>query len=162
MKLRIRNGNIKGVAAVEFALILPIFLLLIMGIIDFGRYFFVQHTLQFATREGVRLGLVGKTLNDPVTGNPMTRVASIVATIQNYASAALDPSKLSISIFPVQGDYSDPVGWKGTLDAGAAGDYMRVRTQYTFAFLNPMIGKFFPEGTSGLQAEATYRNESFD
>ncbi len=161
MKTGKREGSNRGVAAVEFALILPIFLLLLMGIVEFGRYFFVQHTLQFATREGVRLALVGKTLDDPL-GNPMSRVDSIVAMIQNYASIALNPANLSISIFPVQPNYSDPTGWKGTLNAGNSGDYMRVRTQYTFAFITPLIGNFFSGGTVALQAEATYRNEVFD
>ena len=161
MKWGKRDGEDKGTAVVEFALVLPIFLLLIMGIIDFGRYFFVQHTMQFATREGVRLALVGGTLNDPM-GKPMSREASIVATIQDYAAVALNPSSLSISIYPIQGNYTDPTGWKGTQNAGAPGDYMRVRTQYTFTFLTPMIGNFFSGGTAGLQAEATYRNELFN
>ncbi len=48
----------------EFALTLPIFIILVIGIIEFGWYFFVQHTLQYATREGMRLALVGRTLTD--------------------------------------------------------------------------------------------------
>ena len=57
--LQRRKGNEQGATAVEFALVLPIFLLLTFAIIDFGRYFFVEHTLQYATREGMRLALVG-------------------------------------------------------------------------------------------------------
>ena len=52
----------RGATMVEFAMVLPVFVLLLFGIIEFGRYFFVQHTLQFATREGTRLALVGGTL----------------------------------------------------------------------------------------------------
>ena len=40
-----------GFTIVEFALVLPLFLILLAAIIDFGILFFVQHTLQFATRE---------------------------------------------------------------------------------------------------------------
>ena len=58
--------GIRGATAVEFALVLPLFVLLLFGIIDFGRYFFVQHTVQFATREGTRLALVGGTLRNPM------------------------------------------------------------------------------------------------
>ena len=50
----------------EFALTLPVFFILVIGIIEFGWYFFVQHTLQYATREGMRLALVGRTLNGSV------------------------------------------------------------------------------------------------
>jgi Flp pilus assembly protein TadG len=161
MKIGRMAGNIKGTSMVEFAIVLPLFLLLILGIIDFGRFFFIQHSLQFATREGTRLALVGKTVKDQA-GNPMSREASIVQTIQTNASVALDPSQLSINIFPVQSDYSDPQGWSNQVNAGAPGQYMRVRTQYNFVFLTPMIGTLFTGGAIGLKAEATYRNELFN
>lgn len=44
-----------GVAAVEFALILPLFLILVFSLIDFGRIFFVQVSITSASREGARL-----------------------------------------------------------------------------------------------------------
>lgn len=46
----IRTG--KGQSIVEFALIVPILLLLIMGTLDFGRVFYVKIALQSAAREG--------------------------------------------------------------------------------------------------------------
>jgi hypothetical protein len=39
----------RGVTAVEFALIMPFFFLLLFAIVDFGWYFYSQHTIQFAT-----------------------------------------------------------------------------------------------------------------
>ena len=48
-------SDTKGVAAVEFALVLPLLLLLIASLIDFGRIFFVQISITSASREGVRL-----------------------------------------------------------------------------------------------------------
>lgn len=44
-----------GAAAVEFALVLPVLLLVLFGIIDFGRLYFTQITLTDAAREGVRV-----------------------------------------------------------------------------------------------------------
>jgi Flp pilus assembly protein TadG len=161
MKMERKFENNRGTTAVEFALILPLFFMLILGIIDFGRFFFVQHTLQFATREGTRLALVGKTLTDQA-GNPLSREASIVQAIQQNVSPAVDPLQVSINIFPVQSDYSNPQGWKQQLNAGAPGQFMRVSTQYTFAFVTPMIGAFFPGGNFVVQAQATYRNELFN
>ena len=73
----------------EFALALPIFIILVIGIIEFGWYFFVQHTLQYATREGMRLALVGRTLT--VGGTTLTREASIIKTIQDNAVLAVKP-----------------------------------------------------------------------
>lgn len=52
----------RGAAAVELALVLPILLLLICGIVDFGRLYFTQITLTDGAREGVRvLALEGAT-----------------------------------------------------------------------------------------------------
>ena len=58
MRYRGRSHE-RGGALVEFALVLPAFFVMMLSIMDFGLYFFVQHTLQFATREGARLALVG-------------------------------------------------------------------------------------------------------
>jgi Flp pilus assembly protein TadG len=49
------NGNRdRGAAAVEFALVLPILLLLVFGIIQFGHAYQVQTSLSGAAREGAR------------------------------------------------------------------------------------------------------------
>jgi Flp pilus assembly protein TadG len=151
--------GVRGSTLVEFGLVFPLFAMLLFGIIEFGWYFFVQHTLQYATREGTRLALVGGTLAGP-NGSQMTRVASIVQTIQNDAILAVDPSKIAISIFPITAPYTNPTGWQGQQNAGNPGDYMRVVTQYNYTFLTPFIGVFFPGG-SVIQAETTYRNENF-
>lgn len=45
----------RGAAAVEMALVLPLLLLLVFGIIDFGRIFTAEIQLSQAAREGVRL-----------------------------------------------------------------------------------------------------------
>jgi Flp pilus assembly protein TadG len=47
-------SNEKGAAAVEFAIILPLLLLLILLMIDFGRLLFVQISLNAASREAAR------------------------------------------------------------------------------------------------------------
>jgi Flp pilus assembly protein TadG len=48
-----------GAAAVEFALVLPILVLLVGGIIDFGFAFNAQVSLTHAAREGVRVEAIG-------------------------------------------------------------------------------------------------------
>ena len=157
-----RTRDDKGTTVVEFALVLPIFLLLVFGIFDFGRYFFVEHTLQYATREGMRLALVGRTLTDE-HGNPMSREASIIKTIKDNASMAVDPSTLSIYIFQIGSDYTDPANWQNQPpNAGNPGSYMRVKTRYTYEFMTPLIGAFFTGGKSPVEAQGTYRNELFD
>ncbi len=151
--------NNRGTTALEFALVLPVFALLIFGIFDIGRYLFVQNTLQFATVEGMRLATVGGTLNG-ANGNPLSRAASITQEIDNVAALA-GISGTQVSIFPITAGYGDPTGWMGELNAGNPGDYMRVVTTYSYTFLTPLIGTFFPGGVSTITAQATYRNELF-
>jgi hypothetical protein len=151
----------KGATLVEFALVMPVFFLLLFGVIDFGRYFFVQHTLQYGTREGTRLALVGKQLTDP--NNPsqlLSRLESIKKMIKDSVAMAVNPNDVVISVYPVDPpNYSDKAD--GTLDAGEPGDYMRVKTQYTYRFLTPFISVFFSGGVNTIQSQATYRNELF-
>jgi len=47
----------RGAAAVEFALILPLLLVLVMGVIDYGVFFGQNLSLQSAAREGARQGV---------------------------------------------------------------------------------------------------------
>jgi Flp pilus assembly pilin Flp len=50
--------NEEGAAVVEFALVLPIFFLIVFGIIDFGRAFYTVNNIISAVREGARYGAV--------------------------------------------------------------------------------------------------------
>jgi Flp pilus assembly protein TadG len=50
----IPSGSDRGAVMVEFALILPILLMLVVGIIEFGRAYNTQIALQGAAREGAR------------------------------------------------------------------------------------------------------------
>jgi Flp pilus assembly protein TadG len=57
MKLR-REGRDRqrGVAAVEFALVLPLLLTVVLGAIDWGWYFFIDQLVTNAAREAARTG----------------------------------------------------------------------------------------------------------
>lgn len=45
----------RGAAAVEFALVLPVLVAIVMGIMDFGSAFNAQQTLTYAARTGARV-----------------------------------------------------------------------------------------------------------
>ncbi len=155
--------NRRGHSTLEFALVLPMFLLAAMAVVEFGWFYLHQHTLQYATREGMRVGLLGVTLTDE-NDNPLSREDSIAKAIQDqtFAVMTIDPQK--IWTFPVGSDYSDPSSWDtDPASAGGSGAYMRVRVNYTHQFLNPFIAGFFADGDTGiiLAAEGTYRNEDF-
>lgn len=51
---RLRSGSEDGAAAVEFALVVPLLLTLLFGIIEFGSYFNAQIVASNAAREAVR------------------------------------------------------------------------------------------------------------
>ncbi|HLB26223.1 MAG TPA: TadE/TadG family type IV pilus assembly protein [Dehalococcoidia bacterium] len=57
IRARRKNGE-KGQALVEFTLLVPVFLLLLFAIIDFGMGFYSWITVTNAAREGARLGAV--------------------------------------------------------------------------------------------------------
>jgi Flp pilus assembly protein TadG len=51
----VRQPSERGAAAVEFALIFPILVVLVLGIVEFGRAYNVQTTLSGAARQGARV-----------------------------------------------------------------------------------------------------------
>ncbi len=53
-------GNSEGAAAIEFAIILNIFFLLIMGMVEFGLAFSMRQVIVNASREGARYGIAFK------------------------------------------------------------------------------------------------------
>jgi Flp pilus assembly protein TadG len=47
-----------GTAAIEFALVAPVFFALVLGIVDVGRYMWTLNTMQYAIDDAVRAGVV--------------------------------------------------------------------------------------------------------
>jgi Flp pilus assembly protein TadG len=82
MRQRPRQDRLReqrGATAVEFALIVPLLIVLVLGIAEFGRAFQVQGTLSAAAREGVRVMALQ---NDQVAAK---------AAVRN-AATSLDPT----------------------------------------------------------------------
>ena len=71
--MRTRLHDERGASAVEFAFIVPLLIVLVLGIAEFGRAFQVQGTLSAAAREGVRLMALE---NDPVAAKAAVRNAA--------------------------------------------------------------------------------------
>ncbi|WP_084327823.1 TadE/TadG family type IV pilus assembly protein [Intrasporangium oryzae] len=84
-----RSRRDRGAAAIEFALVLPLLLLAIAGIIDFGRAFFTQISLTNAAREAVRAAVV----SSPSTTDIQNRAqaASPGLTVTTSASLCTAP-----------------------------------------------------------------------
>lgn len=56
----------RGAAAVEFAVVAPVFLLLVFGMIEYGRMVMVQQVITNASREGARTGVLDGSTNQDV------------------------------------------------------------------------------------------------
>lgn len=54
----------RGAAAVEFAIVVPVLLIIMLALVDFGRLFFAQVSLNAASREGARAASVGRSADD--------------------------------------------------------------------------------------------------
>ena len=83
----------KAQALVEFAFVLPLLLLLMVAIIEFGIVFYTQMAVTNAAWEGAR---AGATIIDPSQGDQ-----EITGAVHN-AAFGLDTSRLSIDIDPAQ------------------------------------------------------------
>ena len=114
---RRKNRRERGAAAVEFAVVLPVFLMLVMGAIDFGYYFFVSEIVTNAAREGARAGSVldpGALSSDVIEKAETT--AEKYIEIGGLKPASVSASTLVVNGAPaVQVDVVYPVGTLGSL-----------------------------------------------
>jgi hypothetical protein len=62
-----RLGCERGQAAVELAMVLPLLLVILLGVIEFGRAFELEHAIGGLSREGANLAARGSTLLEAVT-----------------------------------------------------------------------------------------------
>jgi hypothetical protein len=125
---RARAGlNERGQALVEFALVLPVILLVMVGMLEFARAWNLHQVMTDAAREGARRAAI----QDVTQGNPQTQ-DSVYATMWAYvAQAGYDPQYADMGI-----DLHGPGGigsgtWKNT------GDFVTVNLSlpYRFAIL---------------------------
>ncbi|MDA8233113.1 MAG: pilus assembly protein [Magnetospirillum sp.] len=87
----------RGNVAVEFALLLPVFLLFILGTVEFGRAMWDRSMLQFACEEATRYALAHSTASNSVViaqaqaeliGIPPANVAFTVASTASQVSVS--------------------------------------------------------------------------
>ena len=70
--------NHRGASAVEFALVLPLLIVILFGIIEFGLLMYNKAVITNASREGARAGIVF---------SPRPGVPAIEQVVRNYADA---------------------------------------------------------------------------
>jgi Flp pilus assembly protein TadG len=132
----IRRRRSRGQSLVEFALSLPIFLLVIFGLIDLGRAVFVSNSLAEAARDGARYGsvqarawsedrrdLVEDWILDRLTGVPAP-TADVQCTTANAGLGCTVEDILTVTvqsdvemITPIIGQFIGPLSLEGRSEA---------------------------------------------
>ncbi|UWG99179.1 pilus assembly protein [Dehalobacter sp. DCM] len=130
------KGN-KGQAVAEFALILPILLLILGGIIDFGWIMMNQNAVDHSAREGARYAIVHAIEPNAVTN------------IQNYTKA-LTPSFISGSLVVTVTFSNTTYPREGNVT---------VLTSSDVSILTPIVGVFVQGDTIHLDSSCTMKVE---
>jgi Flp pilus assembly protein TadG len=159
--------NSDGAALLEFALLGPAFLALLVAILQTGVVFLFQQTLQTATTQTARLIM---------TGQAQTQNISSATFLQDVCSAAgnlFDCSKLSANIQTFQSfsgvQMTNPVN-SGTFTApsnyslGGPGDIVLVQIFYQLPVMTAPLGFTMANTSNGnalINATAVFRNEPY-
>ena len=77
-----RRHRQRGAALVEFALVLPLLLVMVLGAIDWGWYFFIDQLVTNAAREGARSGTML-----PPTSSDSDAAAAALSASNNYLTS---------------------------------------------------------------------------
>ncbi len=112
----------KGQALVEFALLVPIFLILLFAIVDFGMGFHSWITVTNSAREGARLGAVQGT------------TAQIVVRVQDTSDLIDEDTQMTVTVGC--GPSSDPPP-TGTCPS-QPGESVVVRVDYDYDLITPL------------------------
>jgi Flp pilus assembly protein TadG len=125
----------RGAEAVEFALVVPFFLLLVFGVIDFGYMTNRDTMVNNASREGARLGAL-----DPVVADIDAKVRQSMSTVEPIGTT---PTKITVTITCRKPDNSAC----STFAADAAsGGTVIVKVDYQLSWITPVGGTIKPGG----------------
>ncbi|MFM6973925.1 MAG: TadE/TadG family type IV pilus assembly protein [Agromyces sp.] len=122
MKLRNLLGD-RGASAVEFAVIAPVLILLVLGIIEASLMFNAQITLTNAAREGARYSAVHAT---ETVANIQTR--TVAAATMALVTSPVTTANVSVT-------FTDAADAASTATSCPGGGYVTVRVDYQYKFL---------------------------
>ena len=161
-----RHDHRRGQSLVEFALVLPVFLLLVFGLIDVGRFVYTGSVLSQAAREGARVGSVeaswmGSNLltcgqpGGPVCPADATALAADVKAAANRMVAGV--GTISQVFVSCDTPGNAPTGTWTTrppcaASADASGDLISVRVVFRYDPITPVIGQLIGQITRSASA----------
>jgi hypothetical protein len=131
---RLARPRSRGQALAEFALVAPVFFLVLFAIIEAGRFMFYYETLNNATREGARYAIVHGAMSFDCTGPPGPLATSAcdptgADVIQRVRDAAFGVLGAGVTVTPV---WHDPAN-------NDRGSTVTVTATYTYASLIPIV-----------------------
>jgi Flp pilus assembly protein TadG len=129
----------RGIVLVEFALIVPMFLLLLLGMFDFGKAFNYWIDGTHLSHEGVRYAAVNKNPGPGTSLAESIKARADTAELKDGGDSVSAPMKVCVS-FP-----------EGT---SRVGDPVEVNVEFTYQFLG-YVNAMFPDLTT-----ATVTNKS--
>jgi Flp pilus assembly protein TadG len=106
-RIRLPHRRRRGQSLVEFALILPILLMVMFAVVGFAVLFYSYLTMNLAVREGA----------SSIVHNPKQTVSAVQATVLD-SMATLDRSQVQIDVQP-----SDPRQWLSGVTIAVTGFY---------------------------------------
>lgn len=148
-----KNSRQRGAQAVEFALVLPFFLVLLLLIIDFGFLTYDKAVITNASREAARVGTV-------LTGSPWTTTA-VASVACNYAKNSLITTSSGTHTSTCSGT-ADPVIAVANPNGHVPpqfGDPIRVTVNYTYRGLLTSFMSTTLESPWSLVATSTMNHE---
>lgn len=86
--------------AVEFALVIPVLLLLLFGIVDFGRLLYVKNALVYATADGARAAALHSTTAGSDETQTTVAVVSAAAVTMNIRSVSGQGTVVTVPTTP--------------------------------------------------------------
>jgi len=172
----------RGQSLVEFALILPILVLLLLGIFEGGHIIQAYISAQNASQQAARFAVAGRPLNndgDPWTRPDHIRVEAIkqiainasvgTAYTQIYSTtnifedcnAGSDPNCSGVLGIQIEGQNDTSLVYE-TDSAGIQGLNVKVRVYHNVEIWDPIYAAIAPGGFVRVRAETVMRNEGVD
>jgi Flp pilus assembly protein TadG len=146
-----RRGAVKrrsdcGVALVEHALVLVLFLTVVFGIIDFGRGLYTYHFVSNAAREATRWASVRG--NACKAADCPASPSDVQTYVSNVSGMGLDPAKLTATTTYI----TPPNGIPGCNGVPNPGCVVEVEVDYTYNFIFPFLptGPLLMKSTSQM------------
>jgi Flp pilus assembly protein TadG len=134
LKRPVSNQDRRGAAVVEFALVAPLFFMLIFGIVEFGQAFMVSQLLNSAAREGTRVAIASGSTNAAVE-------AAVLDVLER--STTTDPADVTVAITVIP-DGSNPDPANNVANAHKR-DLITINVQVAFADVSLVTGKFLAD-----------------